>query len=161
MKDDVKKALLQFQKLSGLERIIQLLNILNKMSESKELLMISDIGFVKRKASDNARISAVLDHLINNFHTTISLKETAAIANLSETSFCRYFKLHTRRTFSAYLNEIRIGHACKLLIEKELSINQISYTCGFNNISNFNRQFKALRLCTPKEYAFRHKLPGN
>ncbi len=160
LKEGVKKALMQFPELSGLERIIQLLVILNKMSGSKDLQMLSDIGFAKRKASDNARISAVLDHLIGNFQTTISLKDAAAIANLSETSFCRYFKLHTRRTFSTYLNEIRIGHACKLLMEKELSVSQICYTCGFNNISNFNRQFKAMRLCTPREYALRHQLPG-
>ena len=131
------------------------------MSRSKDLEMLSNVGITKKKASDNARIGAVLDHLINNFHTSISLKEISAIANLSETSFCRYFKLHTRKTFSTYLSEVRIGHACKLLTEMNYSISQICFNCGFNNISNFNRQFKSIVKYTPKEYMIRQRLASN
>ena len=89
---------------------------------------------------------------MRNFDKEISLAEIAAVANMALTTFCNFFKEHYRVTFVEYLNEIRIGHACKLLTEKNKNVVEAAYQCGFNNLANFNRQFKKLKNMTPTEY---------
>jgi AraC-like DNA-binding protein len=71
---------------------------------------------------------------------------------MSEAAFCRYFKRNTHKTFSQFVNEIRISHATRLLMGKENNITDICYTCGFDNVSYFNRQFKIHQGITPREY---------
>src|SRR5690606_18803468 len=89
---------------------------------------------------------------VRNFHREISLKEISEVANMATTTFCNFFKEHFRMTFVEYLNSIRIGHVCKLLSSQDKTIIEIAYECGFNNLANFNRQFKRLKGMTPKEY---------
>jgi AraC-like DNA-binding protein len=84
----------------------------------------------------------VLDFVLKNFHREISLQEVASLVNLSENSFSRYFSKRTRKPFISFLNEVRLSHACKLLIENQKSVSLISFECGFGNLSNFNRQFR-------------------
>jgi AraC-like DNA-binding protein len=90
--------------------------------------------------------------MIENFHQNISLNTVSDIIGMTPTSFCRYFKKHTKKSFHMVLNEIRVGHACKLLIENKMNISGISYESGFNNISNFNEQFKKIKGITPSQY---------
>jgi AraC-like DNA-binding protein len=71
---------------------------------------------------------------------------------MTSTSFCRYFKKHTKRSFHTVLNEIRVGHACKLLLEDRMNISGICYESGFNNVSNFNEQFKKIKGVSPSQY---------
>lgn len=96
---------------------------------------------------------------MKNFKNKISIAELASLTSMTPTSFSRYFKIHSNKTFSDFISEIRIGHACKLLIEKRVNISQACYDSGFLTMSNFNRQFKAITNRTPaayrKEYAMR------
>ena len=94
------------------------------------------------------------DHQLNAlvYSKKITLDEIASEANLSSTAFCRYFKSRTNKTFVGFLNEIRIGNACKLLMEKEKSASEICYESGFNNLTNFNIQFRKIKGLTPLQY---------
>ena len=87
-----------------------------------------------------------------NFTRKIQLEDVSALINLSPKSFCRYFKSRTNKVFFTFLNEVRIGHACKLLIERDLNITQVCFESGFNHLSNFNRQFKKIKKITPSEF---------
>jgi AraC-like DNA-binding protein len=87
------------------------------------------------------------------------LEEVAKIANMSTTAFCRYFKSHTNKTYTQFLNEVKIGNACKLLIDNELSISQVCYETGFNNIPHFNNQFKKIIGHSPSQYRYQHFQP--
>jgi AraC-like DNA-binding protein len=98
------------------------------------------------------RFSNVTDYIMRNFDRDIPLTEIAGVANMAVTTFCNFFKEHHRVTFIEYLNSVRVGHACKLLSEKDHNIAEIAYECGFNNLANFNRQFKKLKRMTPSEY---------
>jgi transcriptional regulator GlxA family with amidase domain len=80
------------------------------------------------------------------------LDDVAAIANMTSTSFSRYFKSRVNKSFSDFLKEIRIDYARKLLSQEEMNINQIAYECGFHNISNFNKQFKKVTGDHPFHY---------
>jgi AraC-like DNA-binding protein len=86
---------------------------------------------------------------MKNFSREISLGQIAKVAHISPNSFCRYFKSRVKKTFSRFLMEVRIGHACKLLAETNRSVADICYNCGFNNFSNFNRHFKSITSRTP------------
>jgi AraC-like DNA-binding protein len=74
------------------------------------------------------------------------------VANLTPGAFCRFFRQHTRKTFSTLLNEVRVEHACRYLRESKQSISQIAFSCGYTNLSNFNRQFKDIMGMPPGEY---------
>jgi AraC-like DNA-binding protein len=87
-----------------------------------------------------------------NYYEEIQLQDIAAVANMAVTTFCNFFKTHYRMTFVEYLNMIRVGHACKLLAKKDNNIVEIAYQCGYQNLANFNRQFKKLKKMTPREY---------
>ena len=91
-------------------------------------------------------------HVNNNFNQNISLNDAAKIAGMTEVSLSRFFKLRTGKTFVDTLNEVRLGHASRMLIDTTDSINEVAYKCGFNNMSNFNRIFKKKKDSTPKEF---------
>ena len=97
-------------------------------------------------------MNSVHAYVMKNFREKITLDSVAAIANMSPTSFSRYFKIHANKTFSDFLTEIRIGYSCKLLIGQKINISQVCYDSGFNTLSNFNRQFKAFTHYNPVEY---------
>ncbi|MDB5262181.1 MAG: AraC family transcriptional regulator [Adhaeribacter sp.] len=139
--------------LKGIQSIIQLLTILQVLSETDEYKYISSIGyFNSSKETDKDKMSEIYNYIVQHFKQKIKLEEVAAIANMSPATFSRYFKARTNKSFSAFISELRIGLACKLLMEEEDSIYQICYRCGFNTLSNFNKQFKDLMHQTPFEY---------
>lgn len=138
---------------TGEERIILLLQTLSMIARSKEHKLILPIGFQPLIDEQNEdRINEIYSYTLQNFHKKIHTKEIAAVAHLSEHSFCRYFKNKTGKTYTGFLHEIRIKHACKLLSESKLSISQIINECGFINYANFFRYFKQLTGKTPAEY---------
>ena len=148
----------QMLHLEGFDRFIQLFTILNLLSLSKELEPLSSVGFDgPQNDSDSKKINDVFKYIMNNFSEEVKLQEAANIANMSINAFCRYFKKHTRKTFSSFLNEVRIGHACRLLIEDKWNIRETAFECGFDNISYFNRQFKDITSYTPSEYVKLHR----
>jgi AraC-like DNA-binding protein len=140
------------------QRLMSLLEILIKFSESKELEPLLSTKFVPNNSlniKDTDRIHKVFDFIMKNYTQQIYVPEIASILGMSSTSFSKFFKRHTRKTFSNYVTEIRISHACRLLIEGEETISQIGYISGFENLSNFHRHFKGITGLTPKDYQSR------
>lgn len=138
---------------SSLSRITKLLTILEILSASNEFHFLASHGFVDEFLVPGPdRITKVHEYIMTNFRKNISLIDVAEVANLSVPSFCRFFKTCTRKSFSHFLNEMRIGYACKLLQEGSYNISQVCYESGFNNITNFNRQFKKLKGQSPLRY---------
>lgn len=143
----------QLLHLKETEVILHLLSILNSLSESTNWQLLSSAGYNSKHSEETTeRMSRVYDYIFNHFREEISLHTIASVACLSPEAFCRYFKKNTRKTFSEFLVEVRIGNACKLLQKNKLSTYQISVHCGFNNLSCFNRKFKAILQKTPVEY---------
>lgn len=138
---------------TGIYRIIKLIELLSEIAGCNDLVFLSSIGF-RHDFNDveNERINAIYDYSLANFKKKIQLKEIADVARISENSFCRYFKSRTRKTYSQFLIEIRVGDACKLLIEDRLSIKQICFECGFNNLVGFHKYFKLITGKSPLSY---------
>lgn len=147
--------------VKGLDRLTALLHILQLIATSPEISFLSSKGFnIPLNDQDTRRIAKIHAYTLANFTQKIKLEEVAASVHLSPNAFCRYFKTHTRKTYSQFLLEIRIGHACKLLMEDQLSIGQICLESGFANFSNFNRYFKAITKLTPQAYARMYRQVG-
>lgn len=149
----IKPFLERIINVEGATRIALLLQILDIISASKDLTLLSSATFqTNYNQSETERLNDIYNYTMNNFKGKISLEEIASSACLSVNSFCRYFKSQTKKTFSQFLMEIRIGHACKLLIENKLTVSKICIDSGFNNFSNFNRYFKLITKQSPLEY---------
>lgn len=137
----------------GSERIILLMEALMIIAECKQLTTLSSIGFKHDMVdAENERVNAIYEYSLKNYKRKIQLEEIAAVANISPNSFCRYFKSRTRKTYSQFLIEIRVGQACKLLIENNLSIKQLCYESGFNNFTSFHKYFKMITGKSPLSY---------
>ena len=135
------------------ERLVKLIQLLKSLSAATDFEVLSSPGFLDSfKREENRRLDKIYEYLINNFREEITLEKAADLANMNTSSFCRYFKKTTSKTFSQYLNELRVGFACRLLMEQKLNISETCYECGFKNISNFNRQFKNIAKMSPSEY---------
>src|SRR5690606_2463102 len=138
---------------NGLKRLASLFEIFDILSNSTEYEPLASPSYMENtKETYSDRYSKITEYVLRNFHREITLKEVADEANMAMTTFCNFFKEHFRMTFIEYLNAIRIGHVCKLLANKDKTIITVAYECGFNNLANFNRQFKRLKDMTPKEY---------
>jgi len=139
---------------TDLDRIILLLSILKTMAETDEYKPIVNghNAFYQSNESDTIRLNKVYNYTLSNYKKDITLEEIASISNLSVTSFCRYFKMMTKKTYYDFLIEIRISHACRFLVENKLPTEVICFDCGFNNVSNFYRHFKKVTGITPLEY---------
>ena len=139
--------------LEDFERMLTLLKLLHLLSNASEYTLLANEGYSNLlKETETDRMNNVHAYVMKNFREKITLDEVAAIANMSPTSFSRYFKMHANKTFSDFLTEIRIGYSCKLLVEKKISISEACYESGFNTLSNFNRQFKEVTHHSPLEY---------
>ncbi len=151
--DEVARMMSTILDKRDFEGILQLLNILQVLSETDEYSLLANPGYSNSlKESDTERMNKVHAYVMKHFRDKITLEEVAALANMTPSSFSRYFKTHANKTFSDFLTGIRIGYACRLLTEKQMNITQACYDSGFNTLSNFNRQFKAYTHATPFEY---------
>lgn len=141
------------------DRVMTLLKILNSIAGSSEHRFLATEGyFNSMKETESDRMSRVHSYVLKNFREKIRLEDVAAIANMSPTSFCRYFKAHGNKTFSDFLTEIRVGHSCKLLTTQKISVSQVCYDSGFGTVSNFIRQFKSITTCSPLEYRKKYSI---
>lgn len=139
---------------SGIERISLFLKTLDKIAHTKDYELLSSPGYANSvNTTDTERINKVMNFLMKNYNRDITIEEVAALVNLSKASFCRYFKSRTNKTCFQVLNEIRILNACKLLIKSDMTISEISFESGYNNLSHFNRQFRLITGLTAKAYA--------
>lgn len=143
--------------LPAYEKVIAFLDILKTLAEQKEYKILSSTGYINSfKEINNNKIVRIYEYIMNHFKEDISLQSVADLAKMNPSAFSRYFKNIQKKTFTQYLNEVRIGYACKLLIEDNYSISGVCFESGFNNISNFNRQFKAIRKMSPSAYMKLH-----
>ena len=135
--------------------LIKLLIILHELSIDKGMRELSTGQFaanVMHQHSSDESLGRVMDYLSRHYSEVIRLSEVAEMVNMSESSFCRFFKQHTSKSFIDFLTDIRLGAASRALIDSSLSIAEIVYDCGFNNLSNFNRIFKKKKGVTPSEF---------
>ncbi|MGY4382997.1 AraC-like DNA-binding protein [Pedobacter sp. UYP24] len=145
--------LLNLATQSGFASILELMSILHDLSISGNSKMLSDPNFTKEEYNYNSgRIVKVFDFMNAHFSAAITLTEVAKIAGMPNASFSRFIKQRTGYTFIDSLNEIRLGHVSRMLIDTTHAVAEIAYKCGFNNMANFNRTFKKKKGCTPKEF---------
>jgi AraC-like DNA-binding protein len=152
-KQKVAELLEQLQEADGPLRIILLIEALTAVANTKQLPQLSSMGFKPDLVdAEKDRINAIYEYSIKNFKRKIQLEEIAEVANISPNSFCRYFKSRTRKTYSQFLIELRVGHACKLLIENNQCIKRLCYDSGFNNFTSFHKYFKMITGKSPLVY---------
>jgi AraC-like DNA-binding protein len=152
-KNKIAKMIDKVMKADGAEGILYLIHALIEISKSDEIEPLSSLGFVMDlEATDCNRIRDIFDYSFANFRNKINLEEIADVANISPNSFCRYFKSKTKKTYSRFLTEIKVGQACKLLIDNSLNIKQICYESGFNNFASFHKSFKSIMGKSPLLY---------
>lgn len=134
------------------KRLLKFIELLLTLAESNELTQLLTFNFSNLPRSGSEKINAALEFILKNYNGKVSVGTIAKRLNMSIPAFSRYFKNHTRKTFTDYVTEVRIGYACKLLIENNLGISEIGYKCGFENLSNFYRHFKKIKGIVPKDY---------
>ncbi|CAN5610204.1 AraC family transcriptional regulator [soil metagenome] len=139
---------------SGFDSVMSLINVLHDLSTSRNIRTLSEATFNNEFQFNfnSRRIEKAFEYMNKNYDKQITLGDIAKLVNMTDVSFSRFIKKRTGITFIDSLNEIRLGHASRILIDTTNSIAEVSYSCGFNNISNFNRLFKKKKNCTPKEF---------
>lgn len=157
-KDEKKIAdiMIKMITMNDMERLYALFKIFSHFTNKLELELLSSPQFVNIYLPDeNTKMNKVVKYMLQNFQNKIKVTDLLNLANMSNSSFCNLFKATYRMTFKDYLLKIRIGYACRQLKEGSKSISEIAYNSGFENLSNFNRQFKKIKKTTPKEYVFK------
>lgn len=165
-KETSKQILPLFKKLlkaKGIDRfmlVVQILDICSRQNDYK-LAVSKNFTSIHINPTDE-KMQKIANYIDQNYYNKITLTDIAGIANMQENAFCRYFKRKTKLSLFEYINRVRIGNACKLLLMKDLSIQQICYRTGYNSPSNFINQFRLRTDMGPKEYRefFRDKLKG-
>src|SRR5699024_10896598 len=143
---------------SGFDRFLETLSILNDLALTDQYKFLASVANVQPPTDkESERINNIINYILSHYKEDIELDTIAKVGNYSKTSFCRFFKQRTRKTFIEFLNEVRISQACKLLRSTDLNISQVCFESGFNNVSNFNRQFKRINDVTPREYTEKFK----
>jgi AraC-like DNA-binding protein len=137
-----------------MQRFIGLMEIFQLMIEDSHARLITSDGYTPVSFPDFAteKIDRVIAYIHQHYTTDLCAEQMAALAHMSTNHFHRFFKQRTEQTFTEYVNQLRIGRACSLLLTTDLPISTVSYRCGFNNISNFNRRFLQLKNYTPREF---------
>jgi len=158
-RDAVAEKMHGLLRLADVQRIVALLSILDILARSREVRALSSRGFVPYLDPSAAkRINKVSEFVHKHFAGPIHQPQVAAVARMTPPAFSRFFKKTMGKTFSEFVNELRISSACRSLIESDLNITEICYDCGFENLSNFNRRFRLIKECSPREFRrrFRH-----
>lgn len=157
VEDELIEEIQEMERLEGFDKSVKFLTILNKLANHKDCKFLASQGYVNSfRINENETLDKVYAYIFKNFSKAITLQEVADLAHMNTSAFSRFFKRVNSKTFSQYISEIRIGYACKLLIENKYNIAEICYESGFNNISNFNRKFKQIMKCTPSVYVKKH-----
>ena len=150
--------LLQLLNLNGIERLLMFMRILEQMALAKEYQLLASEAYKTSVAvGTDQRLGKILNYIQLNYQNEISVDAIAKKFNMNTTALCRYFKEKTSKPMMQYVNEMRVGYACKLLMDKTMSVSEICYESGFNNIANFNRMFKRINECSPSAYRMRIK----
>ncbi len=151
--DRVRKKLDKMPQLSETGRILALLDLLDALSASEDFSYLTPEGYFFDYSTDESRMRKINEFTYRHFTGHISIATIAAEANMSETAFCRYFKGRTLKTYTHFLNEIRIAYASKLLRQNNKNVTDVCFESGFNNLSYFNRQFRKIMHMSPLQFA--------
>ncbi|MEX0314630.1 MAG: helix-turn-helix domain-containing protein [Allomuricauda sp.] len=143
---------------AGFERTMKFINLLNKLANYSNYELLSSKDFVNNfKKNQNEKLDKAYEFILKNFQENIELEDVANLLNMNPSAFSRFFKRASLKTFSRYLNEVRISYACRMLLDGKQNIADICYRSGYNTISNFNRQFKNVINLSPTEYISQYK----
>ncbi len=149
----LKEKLLEIRHEKGFRKVILLFQIIEHLSSFNDFRTLLDKPITSIvNESDGKRLKDIFEYTFENYTSPISIEEIADVAILTPQSFCRFFKRSTRKTYVGFLNELRINRATQLLRNRGLSVSEISYQSGFNNLSHFNRQFLLIKKTTPTDY---------
>lgn len=154
LRDRVERLMMKMVDAHGVRRLILLLEIFDELGESqKDLTRIASPGFTPEiQISDSERMGTVSAFIQQHIEKPLYLSDVAKHVGMSEVTFSRYFRSRTGKTFPNYLNELRVARVCRLLAETDDTISGIAWSCGFDSMANFQKQFTRLQNCTPKEY---------
>lgn len=150
--DKVTPVLHAMHKRDDTRKLIDLLDVLATLSEQEQFEYLTPEDYSYEHSFDEERMLNINEYVYQHFKDPISVTDIARISNMTETSFCRYFKKRTLKTFVQFLNEIRISYASKLLNNDSCSITDACFESGFNSLSYFNRQFKYVMKMSPMQY---------
>lgn len=132
---------------------LEIQSILFDLANSNNQTLLASTSFqIKTDFHNSKRIEDIYKYVVDSFNEKLKLEDVASRFNMTVISFTRLMKQHTGKSFVDFVNEIRLGHASRLLIESNRSVADICYECGFNNISNFNRIFRKHKNVTPSEF---------
>ena len=152
-KKNIGISMLGLQYESNFQQLLTLIRILESLASSDEFTILNKDDFSKSNSIiENERINKIFNYIKKNYKDKVYLEEASNLIYMTKPSFCRYFKKHTGKRFTEFLNEYRVNNALKLLAQTEMDIKNICYECGFNNFSHFNRLFKNTLNLTPSEY---------
>jgi AraC-like DNA-binding protein len=153
-KGDLMASIMRLPAAKAASRITGLLDVLQTLAGSRvgAQTLASPYFQLQAGKKKEGRIGKVFQYLHRHSADTVSLSEMAELINLSASAFCKFFKRTTGKTFSDYLSEIRIGHACHLLIETDDTISEIAYRSGFESLTYFNRVFLRKKGVRPREF---------
>ncbi|MEO2060448.1 MAG: AraC family transcriptional regulator [Mesonia sp.] len=150
--------IMKLSKIDSIDYFLELISILQDLSNSRNQRLLSTYISENKNFENSEKIKVIYEYVQENFSKKITLAEISAMVNMSPVSFNRFIKKRTGKTFIDYINDTRISYATRWLIETDLSIGEIGFKCGFNNIANFNRVFKKVKNCTPSD--FREEFKG-
>lgn len=146
--------------LAGPDKLITFLSVMNRLSVTDDFAILSAKEYsTMPTGSKFSRIDKVFQYVSTEFHSAIDLSKIAGLVHMTPSAFCHYFKKYTKKTFTQYVNEVRIGYACKLLMESDLNVSEVCYQSGYNSLSRFNKCFKKITKKTPLNYRKHFSLP--
>ncbi len=155
----IRGILFEMLEQSPLEQILSLLHIFNEISKSEHVTVLSEFDVHKSSnPKEKDRMNRIIQYTMLHFKRNISLEEISGVANLSKSAFCRYFKNTVKKNYNDYVYDIRVEHASRLLLEKDLGIMQVGYESGFNNPSAFSQIFRRVTGFSPSQYQKRNRL---
>jgi AraC-like DNA-binding protein/quercetin dioxygenase-like cupin family protein len=149
---NLAKEVAQLPDKSGVEKVTALVHILQKLSEQKPRKLASEYFHAVRGKQNEKRINIICQYLQKHAVDKVELKKAATLVHLSRSAFCKFFKRATGKTFTDYINDIRIGNVCELLIESDKQISEIAYQTGFDSLTYFNRVFIKKKKVTPRKF---------
>jgi len=152
-KEQLNPLIASLEKERGFKRIITLCECLDILSGKEEFITLSTQEVKEVNTKNRERIDRIFQYTMENFREPIQLSAIAGIADMSVPAFCNYFKKSTRKKYIDFLNEVRIGYACKLLTDNtQTTVEGACYDSGFNTLANFNKQFLKVKKMTPSKY---------
>ena len=156
--NEVSEIMLQLPYLKSFDRMLHFFKLMDIIGRSETNIKLASKEYLRmRFTTQNKRIAAIHEYLMNHYREDLDLKQLAELVNMAEGSLCRFFKMNMGMTVFEYLNQLKIEFACKLLMDNDLNILKVCLDSGFNNLSHFNKQFRKINGVPPSEYRNRFK----